>query len=37
LSAEIAEEVKGYMAINSKLMIDFPTSVLFSKLRRKFY
>jgi hypothetical protein len=37
LFLKIAEEIKGYMAMNSKLLIDFPTFVLFSKLRRKFY
>lgn len=37
LSSEIAEEIKGYMAMNSKLLVDFPTTVLFSMLRRKFH
>jgi hypothetical protein len=29
LSSEIAEEIKGYMAMKSKLLLDFPTFVLF--------
>jgi hypothetical protein len=37
LSSEIAEEIKGYMTMNSKHLTDFQTSVLFSMLRRKFY